>query len=199
MTRLPTREAVQRLAETAERYRQAFARVQDLLATLDLGRVPSWVFAIDRLNLDELRASHPELAEAEELRRAWRTALHALVEHIALDDEGEDVSDDYEDEAPSTEEVDRLVSGLDGGVDADHQRKLDRFISVVNFAKAGGCIYVDGGFQPVARAATTPKPAPQVLPSAPRVNMPPPPADGLPEGAHLELTDASFPALQPQD
>lgn len=160
--RTPSKDALQRLAETSARYRDAFLEVQAVLASLDLGRVPSWTFAIDRLPLEEVAELSPALAEAEERRRAWRTCLHALTELIALDDP----------DAPGE------IAGepTEASGDAEHLGKLDRFITIVNFAKAGGCIYVDGGFQPVARPGTKEAaPAPRPEPNA------------MPEGAHIEL------------
>lgn len=126
------RDALARFAEVAERYERAFAQVQDLLRQAEHGRLPSWVFAIDGVRLEALAAVSPELAEAERDRRAWRTALHALAEHIALG--GDAVA---------------LDDGAPDQRDDAHLQKLDRFISIVNAAKEGGCIYVDGRFQPV--------------------------------------------------
>ena len=34
-----------------------------------------------------------------------------------------------------------------------NQWTLDRFITVVNYARAGGCMYLDGTFQPVERVS----------------------------------------------
>lgn len=127
------RDALARFAEVAERYERAFAEVQELLRRADHGQLPSWVFAIDGVRLEALAAVSPELAEAERDRRAWRTALHALAEHIALGGDATGVSED----------------GAPDARDDAHLQKLDRFISVVNAAKEGGCIYVDGRFQPV--------------------------------------------------
>lgn len=126
------RDALARFAEVAEAYEHAFADVQRRLKELATGRLPTWVFAIDRLSLDDLAQADPELAEAERQRRAWRAALHAMAEHIALGS----------DERPALEPAD---------ADAAHLQKLDRFITIVNAAKTGDCIYVDGRFEPVVQ------------------------------------------------
>lgn len=139
MTRLPTRDALGRLAEVSVRYREAFDEVQGLLAKTELGAIPSWVFAIDRLSLEELAPHGEALVEAETRRRRWRTALQALTELVALDDPGQT--------RPDSDEVPVAPDTAD---QADLPR-LDRFITVVNFARAGGCIYLNGSFAPVER------------------------------------------------
>ena len=48
-------------------------------------------------------------------------------------------------DAPSEEAIDALGSHMDR---SDRDR-LDRFISVISNARRGGCIYVNGTFQPV--------------------------------------------------
>jgi hypothetical protein len=133
------RDAALRLAEVAAEYRAAFEEVQALLERADLGPIPGWVFALDRLAIDELSGMGEALHEAELRRRQWKVALHAMAELVAL--EGG--------EAP---EVPRAGAPAD---DANLPR-LDRFISVVNYARAGGCMYVNGRFQPVGRRAPEP-------------------------------------------
>ena len=138
MTR-PGRAALERLASVAMRYRQAFDEVQSILSRLQLGELPRWAFAVDGRPLEEMQDLSPELARAELLRRRWRTALHAMAELVAL--EGEEIALPDQDEALAS--LDR--PSLDN---ADRER-LDRFISVLDQARAGGCIYVNGTFQPV--------------------------------------------------
>ncbi|MFT4626199.1 MAG: hypothetical protein ACI8PZ_004875 [Myxococcota bacterium] len=140
--KVPTRDALLRYAEVANHYRRAFKSVQDALAAVELGRVPPWVFAVERLTREELNAIAPALAEAETQRRAWRAALHAITELIALEDAGEAGLPPARNEA----EVRTLFDSLDG--DMRNQRKLDRFISVINGARAGSCIYINGTFRP---------------------------------------------------
>lgn len=130
------RNALSRFAEVAEAYEHAFCEVQERLRQARHSRLPTWVFAIDSLSLDELAATDPELAEAERQRRAWRTALHALAEHIALGGDPNGNPNDKRD--PDT-------------LEAAHLHRLDRFITVVNAAKAGDCIFVDGRFEPVVQ------------------------------------------------
>ena len=139
-TRLPSRDTVHRLAHTASRYRDAFAAVQDILRRADLGRVPSWVFAVDRMPLEELAVLNHDLAVAEHKRRQWRVALDALVELYAL------TPDEEQHPGEVREMIDRMQSAAES---PDSLLQLDRFISVINAAKAGGCIYVNGGFEPV--------------------------------------------------
>jgi len=141
-----SRDASQRLAEAAARYREAFQRVQDLLLDLDLGRVPSWVFAIDRHGLDAVHDFSAELHEAEVHRRRCRQALHSLAELIALDEPGQALP-------AAAADADDL-SQLDTADDADLAR-LDRFISVMNNARAGGAVYLNGTFEPVSGAPET--------------------------------------------
>lgn len=123
-------DALARFAEVAARYEQAFVAVQERLRAADESRLPAWVFALDEASLDDLSAIDPDLAAAEHERRTWRAALHAMAEHLALGGA-----------APSADHPAER--------DDAHLRRLDRFISIVNAAKAGGCIYVDGRFQPV--------------------------------------------------
>ncbi len=138
MPKVSSREWLSRFNDAADAYRDAFRKVQNLLRDADTGRVPAWAFAIDRMDLSDVHALSPELGAAEEERRRWRVALHALAEHIALsgDTTRPGLSEDPE----------SLVSSLDGHADAE----LDRFITVINYAKAGGVIYVNGTFEPVS-------------------------------------------------
>lgn len=128
---LPSRGALLRYAEVAREYRQAFREVQDALQGLELGSSPAWVFVVESMTEDELEALSPAVAAAERRRRAWRSALHALTEMIALEEPAEvHTSADNADPAQSR-----------------HQ-SLDRFISVFNSARDAGCVYVNGTFRP---------------------------------------------------
>ena len=142
MTKLPSRSAVERFAEIAERYRQSFDEVQAVLQSSDLGRIPNWVFAIDPLPLSEVREFSEELLRVEVRRRKWKAALVAMAELIALEDQGRELLNQPPTGSSLTE--------VDSANQADLQ-KLDRFISVINGARAGGCIYVNGTFQAVER------------------------------------------------
>ena len=147
MTR-PSAEALERLSQVAVAYRQAFDDVQRALGELDAGQMPRWAFAVDRMPIDDMRDHAPELARAEQLRRRWRVALHAMAELVALGEcevaplVAERARADLD--RPSLDEVDRA--------------RLDRFISVIDQAREGGCIYLNGTFQPVDH---TPRPAPR--------------------------------------
>jgi hypothetical protein len=148
---LPTRDAIRRLSDLTSRYREAFEQVQDCLANAEMGRIPAWVFAVERLKIEDVAELSEDLAAAESKRRSLRVALHALVEFIALED--------LDMEAPRgrDSEVDELITAMDDQED-ESARKLDRFISVINYAKNGGCIYLNGTFEPVIRSPqNTPK------------------------------------------
>ena len=171
--RMPSRDAMQRLTALTDQYRAAFGDVQDLLARSELGRIPSWVFAIDRLKIEEINALSPELAAAENRRRTLKIAMHALLEYIALEDDAPIDRDD-----PSTEEVANLVSSLEDR-ELDNARQLDRFITVVNYAKSGGCIFINGTFEPVVHSAAPGPQAPQRQPAP----------SGVPQGDDISLPE----------
>ena len=140
MAQMPSREWLRRFAEAAEAYRKAFREVQKQLRDTDMGRIPAWCFAVDRMELAELERLAPALATAERERRQWRVALHALSEYIAL----------HGDADPALPSIDggneeELIESLRGDGDAE----LDRFITVINYARSGGVIYVNGTFEPV--------------------------------------------------
>jgi len=142
MTRALSRDANARLAAASKRYREAFDTVQQLLKGQEEGHIPGWVFAIDRHSLEEVQTMTPEVYAAELHRRRCRRALHALVELIALEDPGAGLPNTVaEAEDPSAE--------LDNPDTADLS-KLDRFISVIHAARAGGAIYLNGTFDPVS-------------------------------------------------
>ncbi|MCB9688789.1 MAG: hypothetical protein H6738_23750 [Alphaproteobacteria bacterium] len=136
MAHSPSRESIERFAKAAEAYREAFRDTQQALAEADVGTVPSWVFAVDRLHEDEVRALPEPVRRAELRRRQVRAALHALVELVALEDDGR-----------------HGPAGPPDGADQADLTKLDRFITVANFARHHGCAYVDGMFQPTERGS----------------------------------------------
>ncbi|NCG20881.1 MAG: hypothetical protein GWP91_17875 [Rhodobacterales bacterium] len=147
---MPSRQSMRRYAVAAERYRIAFEAVKTQLKTLDLGRVPSWVFALDRMELSVIaKLSHP-LALAERERRRWRTALHALAELIAL-------SGNHEPENSDKSKSEDAITSL---LEDDNDSELDQFITVVNHAKSGGAIYLNGTFEPVTSSRKSPGPTP---------------------------------------
>ncbi len=183
--RLPTRDAIQRLAELTERYRIAFSEVQDCLAAAEMGRIPAWVFAIDRLKMEEVNALSPQLAIAESRRRSLKVAMHALVEFIALEDEGEGHTSE-----PTTEEVAHLMSAMEEQ-EVEAARGLDRFISVVNYAKAGNCIFINGTFEPVIRGSATSAPA------APRAAKQNEPVEPVPQGDDIALPEPDVQITMP--
>jgi len=132
----------------AGEYRKAFDEVQRLLAASELGKVPSYVFAIDRFDVKKLGELNPELARAEQRRRQWRAALHAMAELEALQPD------------MPTADADAALSTLDAENPMDSMSNpsggmvgLDRFISVVQYARTTGCMYVNGGFEPVFKGS----------------------------------------------
>jgi hypothetical protein len=133
------------------------------------------------MTLEDIHHKSPKLAEAEQWRRSCKVALHSLAQHMSLEPEPGEEGPEGEFIAATTsgEEVDILMSSLSpetadseakNVVDPVSQRKLDAFISVVNYARGGGCIYVNGGFEPVKR--TQPKRRPIKEPEPPP-NAPP--------------------------
>lgn len=141
MPRDISRDALQRLNSAATRYREAFDQVQGMLGG-DSGHIPTWVFALDRHTLEEVQTMSPELYEAELHRRRCRRALHSLIELIALDDPGNSLPN-------AVTEADDPSAQLDDPETSD-LAKLDRFISVIHAARAGGAIYLNGTFDPVS-------------------------------------------------
>ncbi len=180
----PTRDAIRRLSDLTARYREAFEDVQACLARAKMGRIPAWVFAVEKLTIEDVASLSEELAAAESKRRSLRIALHALVELIALEDLDMNATSD-----PNAE-VDELITSM-SGQENDSARQLDRFISVINYAKNGGCIYLDGTFEPVLRTPRGPSegggepPAsPQAVPTGDDLVLPDPDTNitGAPEG-----------------
>jgi hypothetical protein len=149
---LPGREWLERFAEAAAAYRTAFRDVQRILRDTDMGRIPQWCFAIDGISLDELAKLDTDLASAERERRRWRVALHALSELIALNGESEPQLS-HPDGSDSQEE---LIESLGDTGDVE----LDRFITVINYAKSGGVIYINGTFEPIKGGQKPPTTAP---------------------------------------
>jgi hypothetical protein len=145
------RGSLTRYAEVARQYRHAFRAVQEELQSLQPGQAGPWVFALEDLSREELCTLSPTLAQAEHERRAWRVALHAITELIALQDA---LPVPIETDGPAAFDT------LDGEAQSQHQ--LDQFISVLHGARAGGCIYVDGTFHPAGyRTGSTGSPAHQ--------------------------------------
>jgi hypothetical protein len=134
----PSKESIDRLSVAAESYRSAFQEVQRALAGAPPGSVPSWVFAVDRLVGDELRTLPENIRRTELKRRQARAALCALIELVALEDDG----------------THGPAGSPDGAEQAD-LAKLDRFITVTNGAREQGCFYVNGMFEPMGREAMT--------------------------------------------
>lgn len=132
-------DTLQRLERAMARYREAFDETQTHLRAAAGPQVPQWVFQLDQLTLGEVRELGLLLSEAEGRRRTARTALHAVVELLALHGEGLRGHDPAAwiatESADSTDES----AWHDG---------LDRFISVVNYARDAGVIYVNGDFRP---------------------------------------------------
>lgn len=138
------------LAEIAREYRKAFDDVQEVLQRTDTGKVPGWVFAIDRFDVKDLAEMSKELARVEQRRRQWRSALHAMSELMALHEDeipvpAPSASDTYDPET-SLEEM------VSNPPDPSSLPALDRFISVVQYARTVGVMYVDGTFQPVLKS-----------------------------------------------
>lgn len=150
----PSRESIERFALAAEAYRTAFQEAQRALAEADPGTVPSWVFAVDRLPVEDLRTLAEPVRRAELKRRQARAALHALVELVALEDDGT-----------------HGPAGPPDGADQADLSKLDRFITVANGARKHGCAYVNGMFEPMGRD-TLPDPADTFDLSPPRRTAP---------------------------
>ena len=147
---IPSREWLQRFADASERYRAAFIEVQRQLREAELGRIPVWCFAIDRMAIEDVRNLSPALYDAEDERRRWRVALHALAELIALNS----VESPVVPEAQPAETPEAMLESMGDGADAE----LDQFITVINYAKNGGVIYVNGTFEPLARGKASQPP-----------------------------------------
>lgn len=142
------------LEAAAKNYREAFATVQAILEGTDLGRVPPWIFAVGRMTIPELKTVSDELAEAEQYRRSCRIALHSYVELLALE-----LGGDPMEVAPQVDEdaIDTLVDRKSDPEESltsfggTGQRRLDAFICVMNYARGGNAIYVNGTFEAVVR------------------------------------------------
>ena len=151
MSGLPP-DATARLTEIATAYRAAFDDVQARLGTLEVGKIPRWVFGIDPFDIIELAALDRDLARAEQRRRQWRAALHAMAELAALQGESGVLPSGAENTLdPDALEDDGELATLAEAADPDGLPALDRFISVVQYARSSGCMYVDGGFAPVVK------------------------------------------------
>lgn len=159
MAKVPERDWLLKFADLAEAYRTSFREVQNQLRNADMGRIPAWCFAVDRMEIEEVDKLSPELGAAERSRRKYRVALHALAELIALTGDTKPASSEA---VPAN-----LVESLEGDADAE----LDRFITVINLAKSGGVIYINGTFEPVGSLASLPpesdRPEPKKPPAKP--------------------------------
>lgn len=134
-----TPDTLARLQRAMERYRETFDETQTHLRAAAAPGTPQWVFALDKLTLGEVKEYGILLAEAEKKRRSARTALHAVIELMALHGDGLRGDD------PSAWIAGESADGVDER--AWHDR-LDRFISVVNYARDAGVIYINGDFRP---------------------------------------------------
>lgn len=133
-------EALRRFQEVARRYDEAFSAVESILAEQSDGRhAQAWVHSLSQQPLVMLEQEHPELAEAERERRAWRVALHTAAELLAWHTTGKSGLP----EGPS-------LAGLFERTPNDEsvRRSLDRFVTTLDYAKEGHCHYVDGQFLP---------------------------------------------------
>jgi len=142
-----SREAQVRLSDAMQSYRVAFERVEALVREGSRsGKLPGWVFAVDRLT-DEQVLQLPAVLQAAELqRRRERVALHCVAELIALEQvpgvgwaPPEPLQDPQADRAGL----------LEGEPDSASRADLDRFIAIVDFARRHGVIYTDGTFRVV--------------------------------------------------
>ncbi len=124
----------------ARRYDEAFAEVERLLSQqADLDERQPWVHSLAQQPLVLLEHKHPELAQAERRRRAWRVALHAAAELLAWHSSGKS----------GLPEGLSLAGILELTPDDESVRcALDRFVTTLDYAKEGGCHYVDGQFLP---------------------------------------------------
>lgn len=138
--------AAEQLEHVAGAYQSAYAEVQRLLVTTPHPKLPAWVFQLDRFDVKEIAVFSRPLAQAEQNRRKWRAALHATTELAALEVEAPDVR------SLSAITVDPDAPLDDLGTAPTDTLALDAFISVVQYARAAGCSYVDGAFQPVSRS-----------------------------------------------
>lgn len=127
-----SRTSVDRLAALAAAYREAFADVQEALRDTPTWTQPPWVFALDKLPDDDLEHLPDALRDRETRRRRLRAALAAFAELVALEDDGE-----------------HGPSGAPESADQADKRRLDRFITVTSHARARGCGYVNGTFEPM--------------------------------------------------
>ena len=132
--------AVERFQEVARRYDEAFAEVERHLATYrgEDGAIP-WVNSLAYVPLVTLEQRDPPLAAAEASRRAWRVALHTCAELLAWHLGGR---------SGLPEDLDFADLFQKTPAEEDVRRVLDRFVTTLDYAKDGGCHYVDGQFLP---------------------------------------------------
>ena len=148
-----SREMLERLARAAKGYQEAFERVERLLAQSSNTTLPRWVFNLAPMNLDALRSASPEVARAEQSRRAARAALHAVAELLTLENPSNALAEDavLGDRAHATAaEMSEFVGSLPTEEkDPAWLQRLDRFVSVVNAADLQGAQYINGTFEPL--------------------------------------------------
>lgn len=132
-------DVLERIHQAMTRYRETFEETQEHLRAAAGPQTPQWVFALDELTLGEVKEISLLLAGAEKRRRTARTALHAQLELLALRG-GTRAGDDTA----------SWIAGDSAGTPDDNtwQDGLDRFISVVNYARKAGVIYINGDFRP---------------------------------------------------
>jgi hypothetical protein len=142
-----------RLQKAADDYRQAYDVVERTLRQADHPDLPTWVFNLERFNVEALKAMSPDVARAEARRRACRRALHAVAELTALDDQVGALAAEPTMELPdvgTAEGMTRWAEGVADKTDADRwTNAIDRFIGIVSYADEGGCVYLNGTFEPV--------------------------------------------------
>ncbi len=145
-----SRELQKSLAAVMGRYQAAFDKVEELVKVhaARLEGLPPYVFAIDRLDDEQLALLPNELRQAEKYRRQERVALHCLVELIALEQmPGVDWTPPIPLQDPNTkpEELIQHEPEFSDGTE------LDRFISIMDFARRHGVIYLNGTFMAVEK------------------------------------------------
>lgn len=140
---------VGQIEQAAAAYRDAFDEVRALLDRLVVRGLPEHVFALDRMDVEEIGQISKEIARAEQRRRQWRAALHAMCELAALDSTAPLDEPRVQDTLDPDSLHDLGAAEAAPAVDPSALSGLDRFISVVQYARTAGCMYVDGRFEPV--------------------------------------------------
>lgn len=136
-------EQVERIAT---RYREAFEHVTARLQQRTDGALPEFVFSLDQMDVAQIATIDAEIARAERLRRQWRAALHAMCELAALD-----TGDPEQPSVVDTLDPEHFDLDAPAPTSPASPPGLDRLISVLQYARSTGCMYVDGGFEPVVK------------------------------------------------